>query len=153
MTITAATTDRQIAVRAAAIYYADGAPPVLCERLVAVAKHLDSMPEGNWPESVQARRQAKESFDRLDGDMARRIVDAAKSMDAERARARRQRELSLAGKMAAPYQPLVDAIVAVAANERPNNDEHFVGVVAAAYPYLPREVAAAISRACVCRLA
>lgn len=152
--ISADTTDRQIAVRAAKAYFLDGAPPRLCERLVAVAQHIHRLPAGGWPETRQAWWQARETFERLDVDAVQRIVADVRRMESAREKSRRQRELATAGRLAAPYQPIVDAIVrsAAAAGERPNNDEYFGEVVAVAYPELPRDIVAAISKVCVHRL-
>lgn len=77
--ITADTTDRQIAVRAAAAYYPEGAPPALCERLVLHCEHLAPLRDGD-PAAGQAMRQAREVFDRLTWKLALSIAAHVREM-------------------------------------------------------------------------
>jgi hypothetical protein len=148
--INADTTDCTIAVRATASYYPNGAPPALCQRLLGVAESLDRLPEGGWPETVQGWRQAREMFDRLDISQVRRIVREARRMRRQRDQAQYQRSLSDAGKIARPFQAVVDSVfeLSTAAKEYPDHDGYYVDVLRAALPDLTDEVIEAISRVC-----
>ena len=59
--ITHTTTNTQIAVCAAALYYRDGAPPALCERLITTCLHIDSLPDDDEALTQQALIQAHET--------------------------------------------------------------------------------------------
>jgi hypothetical protein len=152
--ITANTTDLQIAVRAASSYYPNGAAPELCQSLVNVCRHLYRLPEGSWPETTQGWRQARESFDRLDTHLVGHIVSQVEGMESLRATAQRKRALSLAGRVAKPHQRMVDSIVGLSRESReyPDHDDFYFDVILQALPSIPESTAHAISMVCVHRV-
>ena len=161
MKATADTTDRQIAVRAAALYYADGAPPERCEHLLMHCKWIDA--QRDEPAIEQALRTARDSYGRLDRAMARAVAAAARSMREERAKARRRRALADAERISARHEVVVARICELsrAAGEVPAildggtwrpDDDFYVGVVRQARPDLGAQVAKAISMICADRM-
>lgn len=89
--ITHTTTNTQIAVCAAALYYRDGAPPALCERLITTCLHIDSLPDDDEALTQQALIQAHETWDRLDVYLARVIASRTRKLQCEREAARDSR--------------------------------------------------------------
>ncbi|NCA72652.1 MAG: hypothetical protein EOM91_21870 [Sphingobacteriia bacterium] len=158
---TADTTDRQIAVRAANIYYPDGAPPERCEHLLMQCEWIDA--QRDEPLIEQALRTACDSYGRLDVRLARSIAAAARDMRDERARARRARALSEAGRIAKPHQQMIDRICELsrAAGEIPAildgdawrpDDDFYVEVIRHAQPDMSEPLARAISMVCAHRM-
>lgn len=161
MAITADTTDRQIAVRAAGIYYPDGAPPERCEHLLMHCEWIEA--QHDEPLIQQALRTARDSYGRLDVGLARSIAAMARKLREERARARRTHALSEAGHIAKPYQEMIDRICELsrAAGEIPAilegdawrpDDEFYLTVIRQAQPGMSEPVARAISMVCAHRM-
>lgn len=149
-TVTTTTTDVQMAVRVARHYYADGAPPDLCVRLVSVCEYLHRLPQGGWPETQQGWRQARETWDRLTETLVAVIVRDLKHLRGLRADAQRTATLARASEIAKPHAKLVERIVSESKRlrEHADHDEFFVDVITSARPDLTREQAVAISTVC-----
>lgn len=158
---TADTTDRQIAVRAAGIYYPDGAPPERCEHLLMHCEWIDA--QRDEPVIEQALRAGRESYGRLDARLARSIADAARKMREARSQARRSRSLAQARRAAEPHLKMVERICELsrAAGEIPAilegdtwmaNDDFYVEVILQAQPDMTKPLAEAISMVCVDRV-
>lgn len=155
------TTDRQIAVRAAALYYADGAPPERCEHLLMLCEWIDAQRDEVGIQ--QALRSASDSYARLDLSLARGIASTARNLREGRSMARRRRALADADRIAAQHEPMVARICELsrAACEIPAildagfwrpDDDFYVDVVRQARPDLDAQVVKAISMICADRM-
>jgi len=142
------TTDIEIAVRATGPYLPRNAQPALCVRLLQVCYELADL-ESDFA-IVRAIDMMAAPFRELTVEMVDAIVDAADLMERQRGRARYNRMLSQLGRIARPYQDIIDAIVRSeeAAGRRSPREEVYIKKVEQEHPELPFNTCRAIAFIC-----
>ena len=142
------TTDIEIAVRATGPYLPRNARPALCVRLLQVCYELADL-ESDYA-IVRAIDLMAAPFRELTVELVDAIVDAADLMERQRGRARYNKMLSQLGRIARPYQDIINAIVRSeeAAGRRSPREEVYIMKVEQEHPELPFNTCRAIAFIC-----